>query len=133
MSAVSASPRSLEVPLAAGLLAAVPLAALVAWALGRSAALAAVGASLVLVYWLLERAFAVLGARGPFGQGLIVGLAGMAARLALVMGVLVAVGMLDRPQFVECAVAFLAVFTLYFFTNVLLVVARPGHGSGPSR
>jgi hypothetical protein len=95
----------------------------VAGLLGRSVWAAALGATLVVVYWLLELLTARLGARGSFANALAVGLGGMMIRFAVVLGVLVAVGLLARPAFPEAALSFLIVYSVY---QVLRLIAHPG-------
>lgn len=106
------------------LVAATAAAAAVGGALGDHAAAAALGGGLVLVYWLLDQLFTALGRHGSFAQALGIGLAGMAVRLAVVLGCLVAVGLLDRPGFAACSLAFLAVFTLHLAVSTSVPALR---------
>jgi hypothetical protein len=111
--------KVLRDPVAAILAAAVTACVVVALLTGRHAAGAAAGALLVPLYWLGERAAARLGAReATFARALLVGLGGMVARLAVVLGVLVAIGVLWRDQFAAAAVAFLATYTVYMFLRL---------------
>jgi hypothetical protein len=101
------------------LLAMVVLSAVVALLAGAAVAAAAGGAALVLVVWLIERASIRLGDRGSFAHGLLVGLAGMVVRLAVVLGALVAVGVLaDRATFTAAVVSFVAAYTVYVFARL---------------
>lgn len=96
--------------------------------LGREAWAAVLGAGLVVVYWLLELLAARLGARGSFANALAVGLGGMVARLAVVLGVLVAIGLFARPAFPEAALSFLLVYSTY---QVLRLFAHPALSAHP--
>lgn len=96
--------------------------------LGRHVWAAALGGALVVVYWLIERTAARLGARGSFGNALAVGLGGMVARLAVVLGALAAVGLLAKPAFPETALSFLLVYSVY---QVLRLVAHPALAAHP--
>jgi hypothetical protein len=84
---------------------------------GQSVWAAAIGAGLAIVYWALE---ALTWRRARHRKDLALGLAlrGMAARIAVVVVGLAAVGVADRPAFPAAALSFLSVFTLY-------VVVRP--------
>ena len=92
--------------------------ALVAAAAGRPAWAAALGAGLALLYWALE---ALTWRRARTRSGLALGLAvgGMALRLAAVLAVLVAVGLLARSAFATTAVAFMVAFGVYQFLKPL--------------
>jgi hypothetical protein len=87
--------------------------AVVALVAGRNAATALAGALLVVAYWLVERLAVRVGRDGPFGRAIAVGLGAMVIRLALVVGGLVVIGLIDRPGFVEAAFSFVAVYTIY--------------------
>jgi hypothetical protein len=89
----------------------IPLAAVVALAVGASWWAAALGAALVLVYWGLDRVLSAVGQRGSMQRAIAVSVGGVAVRLTVVGGALAAVGLLARPQFASCVIAFLAVFT----------------------
>lgn len=112
------------VVLAVAVVACVAVAALA----GGTVWSAAVGSLLVVVYWLLERLFARLGAKGSFGHGMAVGVGGMAVRLALVVGVLVAIGVTARDAFASAALAFLATYTVYMFARLWHHPAVPADG-----
>ncbi len=101
---------------------------LVAGLLGREAWAAVLGATLVIVYWFIERTAARLGTRGSFGSALGIGLAGMAVRFAVVLGALVALGLLARPAFPEAVLSFLLAYSLY---QVLRLVAHPALAPQP--
>jgi hypothetical protein len=105
-------------PLIPVFVAAVVLSVVLAAALGEAVWAAALGSGLVVVYWLLERLFARLGSRGSFGHGMAVGVAGMAVRLALVVGVLIAIGLAARDDFATAALAFLGTYTIYMFARL---------------
>jgi hypothetical protein len=108
--------------------AAVVLSVAAAVALGEAVWAAALGSCLVVVYWLLERLFAHLGSKGSFGHGMAVGVAGMAVRLALVVGVLIAIGLVARDDFATAALAFLGTYTIYMFARLWRHPALPaGH------
>lgn len=98
--------------------------------LGREVWAAALGAALVVAYWLIELLAAGLGARGSFAKGLTVGLAGMVARLALVLGTLSVIGLVARPAFPEAVLSFLVVYTVY---QVLRLIANPALAAQPGR
>lgn len=98
--------------------------------LGRQVWAAALGAALVVAYWLVELLASRLGARGSFANGLAVGLAGMVARLALVLGTLGAVGLIARQAFPEAVLSFLLAYSIY---QVLRLVAHPALATHPGR
>lgn len=89
------------------------------------------GAALVLLYWVVERTSARLGRRGSFVHGVVVGVAGMILRLALVLGALVGVGLLDRPAFPDAALSFLATYSLYQVVRLLAHPALPRRPDEP--
>ena len=101
---------------------AVPLAALVALAAGHSPFMAAVGAALVVVYWLLQRWFTKVGMQGSVIQSAAVAVGGVAVRMMLVIIVLVSIALADRTGFLTAAITFLSVFALYYVVNYALVV-----------
>lgn len=98
--------------------------------LGRSAWAAVLGSALVVVYWLIERAAARLGARGSFGNAVAVGLGGMVARLAVVLAALAAIGLLARPAFPEAALSFLLVYSVYQVLRLVAYSAPAAHAKG---
>jgi uncharacterized membrane protein len=100
----------------------------VAVLLGRQAWAAALGAALVVAYWLLELLTARLGSRGSFANAVAVGLGGMVARLAVVLGALAAIGLLAKPAFPEAALSFLVTYSIY---QVLRLVAHPALSAHP--
>ncbi len=108
----------LKEPVALILGVAAAMCALVAFAVGGSPIAAAAGSLLVLLYWFAERSTARLGERGSFNQALLVGFAGMVVRLGVVVAVLIAIGVLWRPQFASAAAAFLATYTVYIFARL---------------
>jgi hypothetical protein len=83
-----------------------------ALALGRAVWAGALGAVLVLAYWLLE-VLAWRVAQGRPGAAIGVALGGLAARFALIVGVFVLVGLVARDEFGTAAGAFLVTFTAY--------------------
>jgi hypothetical protein len=85
--------------------------------LGQPVWAAAAGAGLGLVYWALE-ALTWRRARGRQDLALGLALGGMGVRIAVVLVVLVAIGVLDRPAFATAALSFLVAFTVY-------IVVRP--------
>jgi hypothetical protein len=97
------------------LVAATVASACVALAAGRPVWAAAFGAGLVLVYWALDMLALRRANEGTFAHALGVALSGMALRLAVVLGALIAVGVIARPAFATAAVAFLVTFTVYTF------------------
>jgi hypothetical protein len=102
----------------------------VAALVGQPVWAAAVGGGLMLGYWAME---ALTWRRARERRDLALGLAvgGMAARVAVVLVVLVAVGVLARPAFATAALSFLAGFTLYLGLRPLTYTAptRPGRGA----
>jgi hypothetical protein len=85
---------------------------------GQTAWAAACGATVVLVMWMLEKLTVRLGSRGTVAHGIGVGVAGMVVRMALAVGVLVAIGLAARPSFKEATFAFLASYTVYIFARL---------------
>lgn len=111
-----------QLAVAAVLAAFVAVSALVAALLGRPAWAAALGATLVLVYWALEL-LSARRARGATPAGSVaVALGGMLARFAVVLGALIVVGVVARPAFAVAALTFLGVYTVYM---VIRLVANP--------
>lgn len=102
------------------LVGAVPLAALVALALGRSALPAAAGAVLVLVYWLLQTGFERIGMQGSIARMTAAAVGGVAVRYLFVIVALVVIAFIDRAHFLAAALSFLAVFTVYYVVKFAL-------------
>jgi hypothetical protein len=112
------------------LLAMTAACGVVAALLGRYAWAAALGAALVVAYWLLELLTARMGARGSFANALAVGLGGMVARLALVLGALAAIGFLAKPAFPEAALSFLVTYSAYQVLRLFAHPALSAHSRG---
>jgi hypothetical protein len=104
------------------LVGAVPLAALVALTIGRSAVLAATGAALVIVYWLLQTWFERIGTRGSIARMTAAAIGGVAVRYLFIVVALVAIAVVDRAHFLAAAASFLSVFTLYYVVKFALNV-----------
>jgi len=102
------------------LLGAVPLASLVALSLGRSAVLAATGAALVIVYWLLQTWFERIGMQGSIARMTAAAIGGVAVRYIVVIVALVAIALVDQVHFLVAAASFLSVFTLYYVVKFAL-------------
>jgi hypothetical protein len=86
---------------------------------GGDVVAAAGGSLLVVVLWLLERFTVRAGERGTFARGLLVGLLGMVVRLAVALGVLVAVGLLaSKATFTAFVIGFIAAYTVYCFVRL---------------
>ncbi len=102
------------------LLGAVPLASLVALSLGRSAVLAATGAALVIVYWLLQTWFERIGMQGSIARMTAAAIGGVAVRYIVVIVALVAIALVDQAHFLVAAASFLSVFTLYYVVKFAL-------------
>ncbi len=101
---------------------------------GRDVVAALAGALLVVAYWAIERFAARVGSRGSFGWAMAVGLGGMVLRLAIVVGGLVVVGVVDRPGFLDAVVSFVAVYTVYLVVKLWrypVVSAERAAGSLP--
>ena len=115
--------RQLITPLALGGMVAVCVA--VAAATGKPVWAAALGAGLGLVMW----AFEYLGWRrardASFNGAVAVALGGMVLRLAVVLGVLIVVGLLDRDAFATAALSFLASFTVYTGLRLFMFADAP--------
>lgn len=118
-------PRQAIAPLA--LVATAVACIAVAFVAGQPLWAAALGGGLILVYWAIE---ALTWRRARDRRDLALGLAvgGMAVRLAVALGVLIAVGVLARPAFATTALSFLACFTVYLVVRLFTypAVARPG-------
>ena len=125
----------------------IPVAVVTAYLLDRSLWLAALGAGLVLVYWLLEMVALRLGSRGTFNRAIAVGIGGMLTRMIVVLGALAIVGLLTtRPDTLTCIAAFIGTFTVYFVVRLSVmpfqlqvgpaedtaVVRRPGREGAPA-
>lgn len=115
-----------QITLSAMIVIAAAVAAAVAQLLNGDGLTAALGGALVLVYAGLERLFTVLGRRGSFHHGMLVGLSGSLIRMVVVLGCLVAVGLLDRSGFAACAGGFLAAFTVYLAGSAAMPVTQAG-------
>lgn len=98
-------------------------------ALGRPVWAACLGGGLVLVYWALEALAWRRAERASFNGAIAVALAGAALRLAVVLGVLVAVGLLARPAFATAALSFLAAFTVYMALRLMTYPASASDAS----
>jgi apolipoprotein N-acyltransferase len=96
--------------------------ALVAAATGRPVWAAVAGAGLALVFWGLECLSWRRARQASFNGAVAVALGGMALRLAVVVGALVVIGVLDRAAFATAAVSFLAGFTVYTGLRLFLFV-----------
>ena len=91
----------------------------VAALLDRPVWAAVVGAILCLVYWAFEATTMHIGSRVPAAAALGVALGGMVLRLAFVLGALVTVAMLWRPEFATTVLAFVASFTIYLGVRMI--------------
>jgi hypothetical protein len=100
----------------------IAVSAVVAAAVGRPVWAASLGAALVLAYWALELLAARLADHASIAGTVALALGGMFARFAIVLGVMVLIGFVDRPAFVDVALGFLAVYTVYM---VVRLVAHP--------
>jgi hypothetical protein len=107
------------------------LCASVAAGLGQHPIMAAIGAGVILPYWIMERVSARFGMRGSFAHGLAVGLVGMVVRLAMVLTVLVAIGVFDRPAFAASSLSFLVAYSVYQVVRLAgqPVLAKPASGA----
>lgn len=112
--------RRLTIPLA--LTISIPLSAAVAAVAGGSAPMAAAGAGLALLFWLLDEAAVALGHRGDVRQAVAAGVGGVVVRYIVVGGLLVVAGLLDPGGFLSCVLTFMALFTV-------LLVAKIGRGA----
>ncbi|HET6496763.1 MAG TPA: hypothetical protein VFH61_15510 [Thermoleophilia bacterium] len=95
------------------------VSAVVAALLDRPVWAAVVGTILCLGYWALEAATMHIGSKVPAAAALGVALGGMVLRLALVLGALVMVAMLWRPEFATTVLAFVASFTIYLGVRMI--------------
>jgi len=100
-------------PVLALLLALSGCCAVVALLAQRHAVAALAGGLLVVVYWLGELLAARIGRAGSFSRAIAVGLGGMVARLAIVVGGLVVIGLVDRAGFIDATLSFVVVYTIY--------------------
>jgi hypothetical protein len=116
--------RRLTIPLA--LTVSIPLSAAVAAVAGGSAPMAAAGAGLALLFWLLDEAAVALGRRGDVRQAVAAGVGGVVVRYVVVGGLLVVAGLLDRGGFLSCVLTFMALFTV-------LLSAKIGRGAAALR
>jgi hypothetical protein len=116
--------RRLTIPLA--LTVSIPLSAAVAAVAGGSAPMAAAGAGLALLFWLLDEAAVALGRRGDVRQAVAAGVGGVVVRYVVVGGLLVVAGLLDRGGFLSCVLTFMALFTV-------LLRAKIGRGAAALR
>jgi len=108
--------RRLTIPLA--LIVCIPLSAAVAVAAGGSAPMAAAGAGLALLFWLLDEAAIALGRRGGAHQAVAASVGGVVVRYIVIGGLLVAAGLLDRGGFLSCVLTFMALFTVLLATRI---------------
>jgi hypothetical protein len=118
--------RQLVTPLALG--AVVVACGAVAAATGKPVWAAVLGAGLALLMWALEYLAWRRARSASFNGAVAVALGGMVLRLAVVMGVLVVVGILDRAAFATAALSFLAGFTVYTGLRLFLFVGEPTPG-----
>jgi len=118
--------RQLITPLALSGMTAACVA--VAAATGNPVWAAALGAGLALLMWALEYLAWRRARSASFNGAVAVALGGMVLRLAVVMGVLVVVGILDRAAFATAALSFLAGFTVYTGLRLFLFAGEPASG-----
>lgn len=119
-------------PVPALLLALSAGCAVVAAAAGRDVVTALLGALLVVAYWAIERLAARVGTRGSLQWAMAVAVVGMVLRLAIVVGGLVIIGLVNRPGFVDAVVSLVVVYTIYVGVRlwrfpVLSTAAPNGH------
>jgi len=88
-------------------------AAVVAALVGRDALAAFVGASLVVVYCVVELLCAWIGSTGSFRRAMVVGAVGTVVRLVLAVGGLTIVALTDRAGLLDAIIAFVVVYTVY--------------------
>jgi hypothetical protein len=100
-------------PVLALLLALSAGCAIVALVMSRNAVTALIGGLLVVVYWLIELVAARAGRDGSFARAMAVGVGGMAVRLGVVLAGLIVIGLVDRSGFIEAALSFVVVYTVY--------------------
>jgi hypothetical protein len=112
---MSVNPQDLlrREPVLALLLALSAACAIVALVMSRNAVTALIGGLLVVVYWLIELVAARAGHDGSFARAMAVGVGGMAVRLGVVLAGLIVIGLVDRPGFIEAALSFVVVYTVY--------------------
>jgi len=117
---MSAHPQNLvrREPLLVLLAALTVACGVVAAVLGRDVAAALVGALLVVAYWLLEGLALRLGSRGSIHRAMVIGALGTLTRLAVVVGGLVIVALVDRPGLVDAIIAFVVVYTVYLVARL---------------
>lgn len=89
------------------------VAAVVAALAGRDALAAFVGALLVVIYCIVELLCAWIGSTGSFRRAMVVGMIGTVVRLALAVGGLTIVALVDRAGLLDAIIAFVAVYTVY--------------------
>lgn len=122
-------------PLSAG--ACIPVAALIAWLLDADVAFAAVGASLGLVYSLLELVTLLVAAKGSLNRSIALGVGGMMARLFVMLGALTLIGLwTGREQMLAVVLGFLAAFTVSFAVRTISTahhLGQPRKGVTPGR
>lgn len=107
----------------------IPIAAVVAWALDGSVALAIAGAALACAFASIEAGCAALGSRTSVQVAVALGVGGVVLRMAIVLGALFAIGLATtREQTLAAIVAFIGTFTVAL--AVRLVVAAQGAGGG---
>ncbi len=94
------------------------VSAVAAALLDRPVWAAVLGAALGLAYWGLEAVAMRVGASVPVNQAVGVALVGMVLRLTFVLGALVLVAMIWRPEFATALFAFVASFTIYLGVRV---------------
>ncbi|MBM3146308.1 MAG: hypothetical protein FJ000_00265 [Actinobacteria bacterium] len=106
----------------------IPIAGLVAFALGPDWWWAAAGAGLACVYASIEAAVTVLGSRLPVQRAAIIGIGGVVLRMAVVLGALFAIGLgTTREQTLAAIVAFISVFTVALAVRLAMVAAGGSH------
>ena len=117
------------------LLALSAASAIVAAILGRDVVTALVGALLVVVYWLLEALTARLAEQGSIQRAMMIGAIGTITRLAVVIGGLVIVALLDRPGLIDAIVSFVVVYTVYLAVRLwrYALGAQGPSGLAPTR
>lgn len=109
-------PRRLTISLA--LTVSIPLAATLAVVAGGSGPMAAAGAGLALLFWVLEEVATAVGRRGGVRQAVAASVGGVVVRYIVVGGLLIAAGLIDRDGFLSCALTFMALFTLLLFARI---------------
>ena len=120
--------RRLLAPLSAVLC--VPIAAVVASALGADVVFAAVGAGLGFLYAALDLGTTLLAARSSFNRSLVVGVGGMALRLIVVLVALAVIGLLtDREQMLAAVMGFVGTFTVSLAVRLAVTPSLLASGS----